>query len=68
MTRAELLSKSEAMMSESGELFANPACGRGAEVFAYDREWANELTRNVVRWLRVFRFGRHRGYFKTGQA
>jgi hypothetical protein len=56
------------MMSESGELFANPACGRGAEVFAYDREWANELTRKVIRWLRVFRFGKQRGYFKMGQA
>jgi hypothetical protein len=68
MTRAELLTKSEAMMSESGELFANPAYGRGADAFAYDREWANELTRQVVRWLRVFRFGKQRGYFKTGQA
>lgn len=52
------------MMNERGELLANPAFGRAAEAIQFDSEWARNLTRMVIRWLRVFSYGRRRGYFK----
>lgn len=54
-----------AMMNEKGELLHNVAFGRAAEVIQMDRKYANELTRMVIRWLRIFRIGRRHGYFQV---
>jgi len=53
MTRTELLNDSQGMMSERGELFANPAFGRGDEAVGIGGKRVNNMVRMVIRWLRI---------------
>jgi hypothetical protein len=68
MTRSRILNETQAMMSGRGELLHNPAFGRASEAMQFDRQWARDLTRMVIRWLRVFAYGRRLGHFRISNA